>query len=67
MKQIIFPAEWHQQQCIQLTWPHKDSDWAYLLNEVEKCFVQLALEIASRQSLLIVAPNVDKVRAQLPE
>ena len=28
------PAEWHKQSLIQLTWPHKDTDWAYMLEEV---------------------------------
>ena len=28
------PAEWHKQSLIQLTWPHKDTDWAYMLDEV---------------------------------
>jgi agmatine deiminase len=66
-KKITFPAEWYPQQCVQLTWPHKDSDWAYLLDEVESCFVQLATAIASRQPLLIVCPDVDLVRSRLPE
>ena len=25
------PAEWHKQSLIQLTWPHKDTDWACYL------------------------------------
>lgn len=65
-KAIIFPAEWHPQQCIQLTWPHQHSDWDYLLAEVEACFTQIAVEIASRQPLLVVAPDVERVRRQIP-
>ena len=37
--------------------PHADTDWAYMLDEVETCFVRLATEIASRQPLLLVAPE----------
>lgn len=54
---IIFPAEWHPQQAVQLTWPHANSDWNYLLDEVEKCFVEIATAIAARQKLIIVCPD----------
>lgn len=61
----FLPAEWHQQSFIQLTWPHAGTDWAYMLEEVETCFVKLACEISARQRLLIVAPQVDAVKEQL--
>ena len=51
------PAEWHKQSLIQLTWPHKDTDWAYMLDEVETCFLNIAFEILERQDLLVVAPE----------
>ncbi len=54
---FFLPSEWHPQSYIQLTWPHAGTDWAYMLDEVEKCFVDIAREIASRQSLLLVAPE----------
>ena len=60
-----FPAEWHLQSGVQLTWPHKDTDWAYMLNEVQNCFIHIAHEIAKRELLLIVAPDVDCVRKQI--
>ena len=34
------PAEWHKQSLIQLTWPHKDTDWACMLEEVNACFLR---------------------------
>ena len=55
----IFPAEWAPQQFVQLTWPHADTDWAYMLEEVQECFKNIAREIAKRQQLLIVAPDVE--------
>ena len=54
------PAEWHRQGYIQLTWPHAGTDWNYMLEEVETCFLNLAREIASRQPLLLVAPEFPK-------
>jgi agmatine/peptidylarginine deiminase len=62
---IQFPAEWHPQEAIQLTWPHADSDWNYLLEEVEKCFVEIATTIATRQHLIIVCSDIQRVKEQL--
>ncbi|WP_346710868.1 agmatine deiminase family protein [Phocaeicola salanitronis] len=58
------PAEWHTQSYIQLTWPHAGTDWKYMLEEVEACFLNLAREIASRQPLLLAAPEFPKALEQ---
>lgn len=55
------PAEWYPQSGVQLTWPHAQTDWAYLLPEVQACFLQLAREIAQRELLLIVTPEPEHV------
>ena len=65
MTNKIFPAEWAPQQFVQLTWPHADTDWAYILDEVQACFKNIAREIAQRQRLVIVAPDIDDVRRQI--
>ena len=65
MTNKIFPAEWAPQQFVQLTWPHADTDWAYMLDEVQACFKNIAREIAKCQRLLIVAPDIDDVRRQI--
>ena len=65
MTNKIFPAEWAPQQFVQLTWPHADTDWAYMLDEVQACFKNIAREIAQRQRLVIVAPDIDDVRRQI--
>lgn len=64
-KDTIFPAEWHPQRAIQLTWPHKNSDWEYLLKEVTSCFVNIAKEIVNYQHLIIVCQNSESVKSQL--
>lgn len=64
-RQLYMPAEWHRLQMVQLTWPHEKTDWSYMLEEVEECFVELAKAISSRIRLLIVAPDTKKVRATL--
>jgi len=62
---IVLPAEWHQQRAVQLTWPHANSDWEYLLNEVEVCFVKIAEAIAKRQALIIVCSDKNEVRNKI--
>jgi agmatine/peptidylarginine deiminase len=62
---IILPAEWEEQSGVQLTWPHEDTDWAPILDEVIPCFVSIAKEIAKREKLLVVCADESVVRAQL--
>lgn len=64
---IILPAEWYPQSAIQLTWPHEDTDWAPILDEVIPCFVSIAKEVIKREKLLIVCVDEQAVREQLGE
>lgn len=64
-QQLYLPAEWHDQQMVQLTWPHEGTDWHYMLDEVEACYVELAKAISQRERLLIIAPDVNKVTSAL--
>lgn len=57
MNMSYLPAEWHKQSLIQLTWPHKGTDWAYMLDEVETCFLNIAYEILERENLMVVVPE----------
>ncbi|MBO7302224.1 MAG: agmatine deiminase family protein [Bacteroidaceae bacterium] len=66
-RHLFFPAEWHRQEMVQLTWPHENTDWNYMLDEVESCFVELAKAISARERLLIVTPDTNKVYNKLKE
>lgn len=61
MKNIILPAEWHRQSAVMITWPHANSDWADILNEVTDCYISLSKEITKRQKLIIVCKNKNEV------
>lgn len=61
----IFPAEWYPQSGVQLTWPHTETDWAHMLEEVQECFTNIVIEIAKKEIVLIVAPNIEAVKAQI--
>ncbi|MDL2281785.1 agmatine deiminase family protein [Parabacteroides sp. OttesenSCG-928-G06] len=62
---VVFPPEWAVQSGVQLTWPHEDTDWAPILEEVIPCFVAIAREILKREKLLIVCRDESLVRNQL--
>lgn len=66
-KDILLPAEWHRQSAIQLTWPHENSDWEYMLAEVTTCFVLLARAIVSRQNLIVVCADAEQVASLIGE
>lgn len=42
---------------VQLTWPHRDTDWAPILHDITAVYRNMAREIAKREALLIVAPE----------
>jgi agmatine/peptidylarginine deiminase len=62
---MFLPAEWHQQAFVQLTWPHKDTDWAPVLADAIDCFCNIAREVAKREPLLIVAQYPDEAKEAL--
>ncbi len=57
----IFPPEWHPQSGVQLTWPHSNTDWYTILDEVVECYVSIAKEVVKREKLLIVCADEDEV------
>lgn len=61
------PAEWEKQSGILIAWPHKDTDWNYMLNEVQECFKKIASEIINEEILVIVSPNINDVKEQLKD
>ena len=42
---------------VQLTWPHKNTDWAPILPEITAVYEEIAREILKREDLIIVAPE----------
>ena len=67
LQTVHWPAEWHPQAGVMLTWPHAATDWAPMLNEVTRCYLRIAMEIALRERLLIVTPEPEAVECLLHE
>ena len=54
MRTRRMPAEWEPQSQVQLTWPHKGTDWAPMLPEITAVYEVMAREISKREALLVV-------------
>ncbi len=67
MSKIFFPAEWYPQSGVQLTWPHANTDWADILDEVTTCYIAIAKEILKHEKLLIVCDNKSQVMSYFSE
>lgn len=59
------PAEWERHMAVQLTWPHDDTDWQPILDEITGTYVEMAVAIASRERLIVVTPKPEEVAEQL--
>ncbi len=64
---IILPAEWAEQSGVMLTWPHVETDWADMLDEVEDCFIAIAKAISEREKLLIICKDSSQLSKKLAD
>lgn len=62
MASIHFPAEWHPQSAIQITWPHEGTDWLDIIDEITSFYVTLSKEILKHTKLIIVCKEVAKIK-----
>ncbi|HKK15305.1 MAG TPA: agmatine deiminase family protein [Gammaproteobacteria bacterium] len=53
MTENHLPAEWEQQSGLMLTWPHPDTDWRSILDEVEAVFTSITRQTCPYQAVLI--------------
>ncbi len=55
------PAEWEKQSFLQLTFPHANSDWKEMLDEVSACFVEIIQSASEFQDVLVVCDDIQRV------
>lgn len=54
----IMPAEWERQQCVLMSFPHEDTDWADdNLQEALSPFIRIAQAIAYHQAVYIICKD----------
>jgi len=61
------PAEWEPQDAVLLVWPHKNTPWGWLLDDVTQLYEALVSVICDYADLLIAVPEAEipRVRARL--
>jgi len=59
------PAEWEIQDGVLLAWPHRGTDWAYMLDDVCPVFVEIIRQIARFEKVVLTAPVVAEAKALL--
>lgn len=64
MQKKYLPAEWEKQSAILLSWPHEDSDWNYILDEVHQCYINIISAIIKYQKVVLIVPN-EKIKTKL--
>ncbi len=60
---IRLPAEWEEQNFIQLVFPHKDTDWNEYLDASIATFVNIAKAIQKYQKCLIVTKDLNYIKS----
>lgn len=64
-RECRLPAEWEAVDSVLLSWPHRLTDWNYMLDEVTECFKNIAAAILRHSRLIIVSPEPETVQEQL--
>lgn len=68
MNNVRFPAEWEKDCAVLVSMPHSATDWAYMLDEVTGCYVNLIKAFASKGlTTIVVAPETKIVRPLLAD
>lgn len=64
---VRFPAEWEPQSFVQYTFPHRQSDWAYMYKAVVNCFIEIITTTARFEPVLVVCHDKAEVSAYFKE
>ncbi|MGQ1947222.1 agmatine deiminase family protein [Geofilum sp. OHC36d9] len=57
MNNLLLPSEWALQSAILMAWPHEQTDWAYMLNEVQACYRDIIATITRFEDVILLVPN----------
>ena len=57
-KNFRLPAEWEPADAVLLAWPNADTDWAYMLDDVRKTYIDIISAIAERAKVILIGPEL---------
>lgn len=60
-----FPAEWEEQDAVLISWPHRASDWAEILEEAEAVYCEIIRNIVPYQAVILTTPDPQRTRQSL--
>lgn len=61
--ELTLIPEWEPQDLVLITWPHEETDWADILDEVDACYQAMARAILRFEDLLILTQEPERIRA----
>ena len=63
----ILPAEWEMSGAVLVAWPPPDTDWAYMLPEVQQCVREMIRAMLPWTPVIVACPDPDAAREELSE
>lgn len=60
-----FPAEWEHSDTLLIAWPHENTDWKYMLEDVERCYLEIVRNATRFGTVIIATPEPAAVDARL--
>ena len=55
-----FPAEWEPQDAVILAWPHEQSDWWPIIDDIQKTCLELIKHITRFELVVLIIPDADE-------
>lgn len=52
------PAEWEPVDAILMAWPNENTDWAYMLDEVRRTYIDIITAISERAKVVLIGPEL---------
>ena len=62
---LRLPAEWEPQDAILLAWPHQNTDWLPILDQITEVYTELIRQISRFETVIVISPELTPVRAAL--
>lgn len=64
---VILPAEWENECAVILSWPHKATDWNYMLSQAEECYDAMTRAIARHAPVVMISPDTAPLRERFSD
>lgn len=62
---VRLPAEWEPQGAVMVAWPHAATDWKYMLEDAQRCYVSLIEAISRYAVAVVIAPDIAEPKKRL--